>query len=403
MIEFNFFPRSASLSVAEIIALTGAEPCEGTDLARQVTNIAPIDQAGAGDLSFVSENKFIASLKSTQAAAVLTSERYAPQAPKGVAMLRIRKPYEAFVTVARRSIAARCDRLGVRHARHFAEPRWCIPRRKSAADVTIDPFAVIGPSAKIGAGSLIAAHAMIGERVQIGTIAPSAPAARVTHAHVGDRVIIHPGCHIGQDGYGYVMSGRGIRRFRRSGASSFTTTSRSDRAPRSTAAESATPSSAKEPRSIISARSVTTASIGRHCIIVAQSGLSGSVTMEDFVVLGPRTGIIPHITVGKGAMLLSRSTVYDNVPAAQFWGGFPAQPKRQWMREVLALRNLAGAVAEPRNSRVAGCPARLSENCRIFYLASPKNRQSAAMTQENHDQNQTETETPPRPARSSFR
>jgi len=48
------------------------------------------------------------------------------------------------------------------------------------------------------------------------------------------------------------------------------------------------------------------------------------------------------MTVGKGAMLLSRSTVYENVPAGAVWGGFPAQPRRQWMREVLALRNLAG-------------------------------------------------------------
>jgi UDP-3-O-[3-hydroxymyristoyl] glucosamine N-acyltransferase len=61
----------------------------------------------------------------------------------------------------------------------------------------------------------------------------------------------------------------------------------------------------------------------------------------DFVVLGPRTGIIPHITVGKGAKLASRSTVYENVPAGETWGGFPAKPRLQWMRKVVALRNLA--------------------------------------------------------------
>jgi UDP-3-O-[3-hydroxymyristoyl] glucosamine N-acyltransferase len=65
------------------------------------------------------------------------------------------------------------------------------------------------------------------------------------------------------------------------------------------------------------------------------------VTIEDFVVLGPRTGIIPHVTVGKGAMLASRSTVYEDVPAGAVWGGFPANPKRLWMREVVVLARLA--------------------------------------------------------------
>ena len=83
--------------------------------------------------------------------------------------------------------------------------------------------------------------------------------------------------------------------------------------------------------------------VGRHCIIVAQSGLSGSVTIEDFAVLGARTGIIPHVTVGKGAQLAARSTVYGNVPAGAQWGGFPAKPKRQWMREVLVLERIAAA------------------------------------------------------------
>jgi len=95
--------------------------------------------------------------------------------------------------------------------------------------------------------------------------------------------------------------------------------------------------------------------IGSHCIIVAQSGLSGSVTIEDFVVLGPRTGIIPHVTVGKGAMLASRSTLYEDVPAGAVWGGFPAKPKRQRLREVVALERLA---AGGRRGKSRGCNAK---------------------------------------------
>jgi UDP-3-O-[3-hydroxymyristoyl] glucosamine N-acyltransferase len=87
--EFSFFARATALSVAEIVALTGAEPGEGADLSRRLTGIAPVNQAGAGDLSFVSETKFAAALKSTQAGAVLTTERFERDAPEGVAVLRV--------------------------------------------------------------------------------------------------------------------------------------------------------------------------------------------------------------------------------------------------------------------------------------------------------------------------
>ncbi len=79
------------------------------------------------------------------------------------------------------------------------------------------------------------------------------------------------------------------------------------------------------------------------------------MTIEDFAVLGPRTGIIPHVTVGKGATLASRSTVYQDVPAGAVWGGFPAKPKRQWLREVVALERLA---AGGRRGKSRGCNAK---------------------------------------------
>ena len=81
--------------------------------------------------------------------------------------------------------------------------------------------------------------------------------------------------------------------------------------------------------------------IGRHCIIVAQCGISGSVTIEDFVVLGARVGIIPHMTVGKGAQIAARSSVAKPVPPGVRWGGAPAKPMRQWFREMMTLERLA--------------------------------------------------------------
>jgi UDP-3-O-[3-hydroxymyristoyl] glucosamine N-acyltransferase len=339
--EFSFFARAAALSVAEIVALTGAEPCEGADLSRCLTGIAPIDHAGAEDLTFVSEAKFADVLKSTRAGAVLTTERFATRAPEGVAVLRVCKPYEAFVAVARRIYQGALRPTSVFGTVGVSPGAMVHPSAKLAANVTVDPFAVIGPSAHIGAGTLIGAHAVIGPGVTIGSECAIGPNSTVTHARLGDRVIIHSGCDIGEDGFGYVQEAERHIKIPQIGRVvihddvEIGTGTKIDRGGmRDTVIGEGTKI---DNLCQIGHNCV----VGRHCIIVAQSGLSGSVTLEDFVVLGPRTGIIPHITVGKGAITASRSTVYENIPAGAFWGGFPAKPKRQWLREVVALQRLA--------------------------------------------------------------
>ena len=341
MTEFSFFARGADLSVGEIAALTGAEPCEGADLSRRMTGIAPVDRATANDLSFVSETKFVASLRSTGAGAVLTTERFARHAPEGVIVLRARKPYDAFVAVARKIYSGALRPASVFGTSGVAPGAAVHPSAQLGEGVTVDPFAVIGPSAKIGAGSLIGAHAVIGSGVCIGRDCAIGANCTVTHAHVGDRVIIHTGCDIGQDGFGYLMSAEGHTKIPQIGSVVIhddVEIGSGTRIDRGGIRDTVIGEGTKIDNLCQIGHNCI---VGRHCIIVAQSGLSGSVTLEDFVVLGPRTGIIPHITVGKGAITASRSTVYENVPAGEFWGGFPAKPKKQWLREVVALEQLA--------------------------------------------------------------
>jgi UDP-3-O-[3-hydroxymyristoyl] glucosamine N-acyltransferase len=341
VVEFSFFSRAASLSVAEIAALTGAEPCEGADLSRRLIGIAPVDLAGGDDLTFVSETKFLAALKSTQAGAVLTPDRFAQHVPDGVTALRIRKPYDAFVAVARKIYSGALRPASLFGTVGVSPGAMVHPSAQLAADVTVDPFAVIGPSATIGSGTLIGAHAVIGPGVRIGSDCAIGANCTITHADISDRVIIHAGCAIGEDGFGYVLGTASHVKIPQVGSVIIGN-------------EVEIGSGTRIDRGGIRATMIGEGTkidnlcqighncvVGRHCIIVAQSGLSGSVTLEDFVVLGPRTGIIPHITVGKGAITASRSTVYENIPAGAFWGGFPAKPKRQWLREVVALQRLA--------------------------------------------------------------
>jgi len=82
--------------------------------------------------------------------------------------------------------------------------------------------------------------------------------------------------------------------------------------------------------------------VGRNGVMAAQTGISGSVTIGDGVQLGGRVGIADHLSVGDGARVGAAGGVTRDVPAGETWGGFPAKPVRQWMREIAWVTRRAG-------------------------------------------------------------
>jgi UDP-3-O-[3-hydroxymyristoyl] glucosamine N-acyltransferase len=82
-------------------------------------------------------------------------------------------------------------------------------------------------------------------------------------------------------------------------------------------------------------------SIGRHCIIVSQTGISGSCKVGDYVMMGGQVGMADHLTIGDGAMLAARAGVITDVPAGARYNGWPAQPAREWLRGVSWVRRMA--------------------------------------------------------------
>jgi UDP-3-O-[3-hydroxymyristoyl] glucosamine N-acyltransferase len=332
----------SSLTLAEIAALTGATPRESANLAYTITNVAPIDCAGPSDLAFIESGKFADALATTGAGAVLTAERFAPRAPPGTNLLLTREPYRAFVTVAREFYRGRLRPTSPFEADGVTAGAHVHPSATLGAGVTVDPGAVIGPRVTIGAGSMIGANVVIGADVRIGAECSICSGSVIIDAVLGDRVIIHAGCRIGQDGFGYVSGRTGHTKIPQVGRvvigddveiGAGTTIDRGGM--RDTVIGEGT----KIDNLVQIGHNCV---IGRHCIIVAQSGLSGSVTLEDGVVLAARVGIYPHVTVHRAAQLQARSTVRRDVPPDVTWGGLlNAKPVRQSTREMIAFERLA--------------------------------------------------------------
>jgi UDP-3-O-[3-hydroxymyristoyl] glucosamine N-acyltransferase len=336
----DFVRPSCELMTGEIAALTRATLRTGDAADRRIGNIAPLDAAGPSDLTFLDNSKYAGELSGTRAGACLISPRFAALAPPGLVVLETPHPYPGFVAVTRKlfpdalrpsSLYGVNGRATAAHVHHTA---------RIEANVTIDPGAVIGPDAQIGADTVIAAGAVIGPNVRIGRECAIGAGASILHALIGDRVIVHPGVRIGQDGFGYLPSPKGhqkIPQTRRVIIQDDVEIGANSTIDRGATRDTVIGEGTKIDNLVQIGHNC---SIGRHCLIVSQVGISGSVTIGDFVMLGGQVGIADHITIGAGAMLGARAGVMSNVPAGARWAGFPAEPAIDWKRGQATVRRL---------------------------------------------------------------
>ena len=227
------------------------------------------------------------------------------------------------------------DQTGVSAAAHVHA------RARLEPGVVVDPGAVIGRGAEIGAGTVIGANAVIGPGVRIGRNGAIGATTTIVAALIGDRVVIHPGAHIGQDGFGFALGARGHLKVPQIGrviiqddveiGAGVTIDRGANR-------DTVIGEGAKIDNLVQIGHNVV---VGRHAVLVSQSGVSGSSVVGDFVALGGQAGIAGHLNIGAGAQVAAAAGVMTDIPAGERWAGAPAKPVREFFREVAVVKKLA--------------------------------------------------------------
>jgi UDP-3-O-[3-hydroxymyristoyl] glucosamine N-acyltransferase len=334
----GFFDRAAPMRLGALADKVGAALAQGADPAALVGDVRPLSEAGAGDLSFFDNRKYLAQLQATRATACLVAPAFAERVPKGTSALVVEAPYRAFALALQHFYA---DALTPKAALAAAGEPAVHPTARLEEGVRVEPGAVIGREAQIGRGTTVAAGAVIGYRVAIGRGCYIGPGASITHALVGDRVILHAGVRIGQDGFGFAMGAKGHLKVPQVGRviiQDDVEIGANSCVDRGALKDTVIGEGTKIDNLVQIAHNVV---IGRHCVIVAMVGIAGSTELGDFVVMGGQAGAAGHLRIGSGAQIAGASHATHDVAAGARMGGTPAVPLLEFGRQVAALKRLA--------------------------------------------------------------
>ena len=324
---------NAQVSLAELADRLGAELVG--DGERMVEGIRPLDRAQAEHLSFLHNPKYVAQAAESRAGAILVHS--ADELP-GRDLLVCAQPYLA---VARA--------LEIFHPRRPAEP-GVHPSAVVADDLdlgdgaSIGPLVAVGRGVSVGGGTVIGAGCVVGDGARIGSDVFLHPRVVVEDGCViGDRCILQSGVVVGSDGYGFATVDGVHHKVPQVGIvvlEDDVEIQANTTIDRATMGETRIGRGTKVDNLVQVAHNVE---VGEHCLLVSQTGISGSTKIGRHSVFAGQTGAAGHLELGEQTMVGARCAVMKSFPEpGNVLAGFPARPQKEWMRSQAALRRIDG-------------------------------------------------------------
>lgn len=316
------------MSISELATLVGGQLASGADASQAIVGAASLAEAGAGEVTFFGNPKYLPLLRVSQAAASLVPLDFAESV--GPVLIRCENPTLAFSRIIEHFAPAPIAFAPGVH------PTAVIGRDvRLGADVCIGAYAVIEDGAQIGDRTVIAAHGYVGHETRVGVDAFFHP--RVTllaRCIVGDRVILHSGAVLGSDGFGYELQGGKHVKISQVGivqVDDDVEIGANTSIDRARFGKTWIQRGTKIDNLVQIGHNVL---IGQHVILCGQVGIAGSTKIGNNSVIGGQVGTAGHIEIGEGTTIGAQSGVSKNLAGKQTYMGTPAMPAREWKEQL---------------------------------------------------------------------
>jgi UDP-3-O-[3-hydroxymyristoyl] glucosamine N-acyltransferase len=320
-----------TLTLQEIAKLCGGEL--NGDPACKITGVASLDEAVEGEIAFYNNPKYMPRLRNTRASAVFVPSDFSENT--AAAQIRVADPSKAFEQVVIKLAPKPVAFAPGVHATAIVDPS-----AKVGARVSIQPHAVIEAGATIGNETVIGAGSYIGHETKIGSGCMIYPNVTIRERTIiGSRVIIHGGAVIGADGFGFEFKDGRQRKIPQIGIVQIdddVEIGANATIDRARFGRTWIQEGVKIDNLVQIAHNVV---VGKHTVIAAQAGISGSVRLGERVSLAGQVGIVGHATLGDGTMVAAQSGVSKNIPGG-VWFGYPAVPFEEAKRQFAWIHRL---------------------------------------------------------------
>ena len=309
------------------------------DPSAEIIAVAGIERALPGHVTFVSNPKYAALARTTQATAILVEEDFPDVA---AATLRLANPYLAFARAIELFYTPPSYPPGI-HPTAIVDATASI-----GPEAHIGPYAVIGPNVIIGPQATILAHAVVYEGVRAGAhLFLHAHAVIREHCTLGDHVTIQNGAIVGADGFGFArqkgpdqLPGGPWYKILQSGPAIL---EENVEVPANACIDRASNGATRIRPGAKIAHQVQLghrAEVGEATLVCAQAGLAGSSIIGNNVILAGQTGVAGHCHVGDGVVLTAQSGIHGDVAPGKVLSGTPAFDNRQWLRSATLFSKL---------------------------------------------------------------
>ena len=335
MADPRFYSVAGPFRLQDLAELAEAKIGDGADPDARFIDVLALDAAGPDHVSFLDNKRYLDQFSKSRAGACLVHPDHAGRAPDGMALLLCQDPYHAYARVAA-AFYPTLNTRGLTPGSALIDDTATI-----AKGCDIAPSVVIGANASIGENTCIGAGTVVGAGVVMGRDCCIGSNVTLAYSLLGDRVVLHAGARIGEDGFGFApgqYKHLKIPQLGRVIIEDDVEIGANTTIDRGSGPDTVVGAGTKIDNLVQIAHNVT---LGQNCFVAAQVGISGSTKIGDFVFFGGQAGLAGHLHIGDGARIGAKSGVMSDVEIGVTVGGFPARPLKEWLRGIAVLRRIA--------------------------------------------------------------